>query len=180
LTARAVAATLFALAPVAGCGGSDKPSKPLPEAAASISLSSPAFKDGGTIPDRFTCSGKGSSPPLRWSGLTQGGRELTLLVEDADADRFVHWTLLGIPPDIDHLAEGKTPPGTVETENGFGDSGWGGPCPPEGEDPHRYVFALYETDAPLGLDKSASPDEVRSALAKHALAVGKLTGRFGR
>jgi Raf kinase inhibitor-like YbhB/YbcL family protein len=101
-------------------------------------------------------------------------------VEDADADRFVHCTLLGIPPDIDHLAEGKTPPGTVETENGFGDSGWGGPCPPEGEDPHRYVFALYETDAPLGLDKSASPDEVRSALAKHALAVGKLTGRFGR
>jgi phosphatidylethanolamine-binding protein (PEBP) family uncharacterized protein len=42
------------------------------------------------------------------------------------------------------------------------------------------VFALYATDAPLGLDKDASPDEVREALAEHAVARGTLTGRFGR
>jgi Raf kinase inhibitor-like YbhB/YbcL family protein len=163
-----------------GCGGGDKPSEPLPRASAAIDLSSPAFRNGGTIPKQYTCSGEDVSPPLRWSGLVGGGRELELLVEDVDADRYVHWTLLGIASDADHLAEGKTPAGTVQTENGFGDTGWGGPCPPEGHAPHRYVFALYEVDAPLGLGKDASPDDVRSAIAKHAVAVGRLTGRFGR
>jgi Raf kinase inhibitor-like YbhB/YbcL family protein len=166
---------------LAGCGGGGhKPSEPLPRAAASISLSSPAFRDGGTLPERFTCSGKGMSPPLRWSGVPRSARELALLVEDPDAARFVHWTVLAIPPKVSRIAEGRPPAGAVETENGFGDKGWGGPCPPEGKGPHRYLFALYAIDAPLRLDSSASPDEVRSALAKHAVARGTLTGRFGR
>jgi hypothetical protein len=42
------------------------------------------------------------------------------------------------------------------------------------------VFALYAADAPLRLGEDASPDEVREALAEHALAGGTLTGRFGR
>ena len=105
-------------------------------------------------------------------------QELELVVEDPDAGRFVHWTLLGIPPTIHYIAEGDPPAGTVQTENGFGKKAWGGPCPPEGKGPHRYVFALYATDAPLKLADSASADDVRSAIAKHAVATGRLTGRF--
>jgi Raf kinase inhibitor-like YbhB/YbcL family protein len=101
-------------------------------------------------------------------------------VEDVDADRFVHWTVLGIPAEVGQMAEGRTPGGATETENGFGDRGWGGPCPPEGDEPHRYVFALYAADTPLGLSEDASPDEVREALAEHAISRGTLTGRFGR
>jgi Raf kinase inhibitor-like YbhB/YbcL family protein len=180
LTEWSGAAALVAVALLAGCGGGDKPSQPLPKAPATLRLSSPAFGDGGAIPDRFTCSGKGVSPPLRWSGVPAKAGELELLVEDPDADRFVHWTLLAIPPSSHGLAEGRVPPGTVQTENGFGDKRWGGPCPPEGKGPHRYLFSLYATDAPLGLGEDASPDEVRSAVADHALARGTLTGRFGR
>jgi Raf kinase inhibitor-like YbhB/YbcL family protein len=173
-------AALAALA-IAGCGGGgDKPSEPLPKASASISLTSPAFRNGGTIPKRYTCSGDDVSPPLRWSGVPQGARELDLLVEDPDAGRFVHWTLLGIPPTLTRIEEGRPPAGTVETENGFGDRRWGGPCPPEGKGPHRYVFALYATNARLGLDANASSDDVRAALARHGLARGTLTARFSR
>jgi Raf kinase inhibitor-like YbhB/YbcL family protein len=166
---------------VAGCGGGgDKPSEELPKAPASMTLVSPAFRDGGTIPARFTCSGEGVSPPLRFWKVPVAAQELELLVEDPDAGRFVHWTLLGIPPTIHHIAEDEPPAGTVQTENGFGKKAWGGPCPPEGKGPHRYVFALYATDAPLNLDEGATPDEVRSAIAKHAIATGRLTGRFSR
>jgi Raf kinase inhibitor-like YbhB/YbcL family protein len=165
---------------LAGCGGGDKPSEPLPRAPASMTLRSPAFHDGGTIPARFTCSGEDVSPPLRWSGVPIAARELELLVEDPDAGRFVHWSLLRISPAIRSIGEDQPPAGTVETENGFGDRSWGGPCPPEGKGPHRYVFALYATDAPLGLDSGASPDDVHSAIAKHAVATGRLVGRFGR
>jgi Raf kinase inhibitor-like YbhB/YbcL family protein len=166
---------------LAGCGGGgDTPSESLPKAPASITLASPAFRNGHTIPARYTCSGKDVSPPLRFWDVPAAAQELELLVEDPDAGRFVHWSLLRIPATIHFIAEGEPPAGTVQTENGFGDRRWGGPCPPEGKGPHRYVFALYATDAPLGLDSGASPDEIRSAIAKHALAGGRLTGRFSR
>jgi Raf kinase inhibitor-like YbhB/YbcL family protein len=165
---------------VVGCGGSDEPSEPLPETSARMNLSSVSFQDGGTIPKRFSCDGRDISPPLRWSEVPRGTREFAVLVEDVDADRFVHWTVLGIPSALHRLLEGDVPPEAVETENGFGDKAWGGPCPPEGDDPHRYFFAVYAVDGPLGLDGGASPDEVRKALAGHALGRGTMTGRFGR
>ena len=170
----------MAVVALAGCGGGDKPSEALPNAPASITLTSPAFKNGQTIPARYTCSGKDVSPALRFWDIPAAAQELELVVEDPDAGRFVHWSLLRIPATIHFIAEGEPPAGTVQTENGFGDRRWGGPCPPEGKGAHRYVFSLYATDAPLGLDSGASPDEVRSAIAKHALARGRLTGRFSR
>jgi Raf kinase inhibitor-like YbhB/YbcL family protein len=176
---RPIALLLLAALPV-GCGGGDKPSEPLPEADNSITVTSPAFRDGGSIPKRFSCDGDDRSPELRWSGVPVGARELTLVVEDPDADRFVHWTVLSIPADADGIEEGRVPAGAIETENSFGKRGWGGPCPPEGDDPHRYVFALYASDDPLPLDRNSSPDDVRAALADHAIARGTLTGRFGR
>lgn len=179
MRAAAGIACIAALA-LAGCGGDDgeKPTEPLPQVNTSIEFTSPAFRDHGAIPKRYTCEGEDTSPPLRWTGIT--GRELTLIVEDIDADRFVHWILLRVPRDIDHLEAGKIPAGAVEAENSFGKKEWGGPCPPEGDDPHRYAFALYETDAPLGLGADASPDEVHAALRRHAIRAGKLFGSFGR
>jgi Raf kinase inhibitor-like YbhB/YbcL family protein len=177
---RWVLAALAVGALASGCGGEGGGGgKPLPDAAGKVAISSPAFKDGGTIPTRYTCSGAGAAPELRWSGAPPKARELALVVEDADADYFLHWTVLGIPPRTRALA-GRLPTGAVETENGFGDHGWGAPCPPEGDDPHRYLFAVYALDAPLGLDENASGGEVQDAIAKHALAAGQLTGRFGR
>jgi Raf kinase inhibitor-like YbhB/YbcL family protein len=176
---RPIALLLLAALP-AGCGGGDKPSEPLPKADNSITVTSPAFRDGGSIPKRFTCDGDDRSPALRWSGVPVGARELALVVEDPDADRFVHWTVLSIPADAEGIEEGRVPAGAIETENSFGKRGWGGPCPPEGDDPHRYLFAVYAVDGPLGLDGGASPDEVRKALADHALGRGTITGRFGR
>jgi Raf kinase inhibitor-like YbhB/YbcL family protein len=174
-----LACGLIALSAATGCGG-DKPSEPLPHAPRSLALSSPAFRDGGTIPARFTCSGAGTSPPLAWSGVPAGARELALIVEDPDAGRFVHWTVVAIPPADRGATPGRPPRGGVETDNSFGDRGWGGPCPPPGDPPHDYVFTVYALDARLGLDAGATADDVRGAIAGHALARGTLTGRFGR
>ena len=171
---------LVAAVLLAGCGGGAKPSAPLPAAATTLKLTSPAFANGGTLPVRFTCSGKGVSPPLAWSGVPHGARELALVVEDPDAGRFVHWTVLGIAPSSRGIAEVAVPHGVVQPANSFGDHGWGAACPPKGAGPHRYVFALYALRAPLGLGEGASPDGVRSAIAKQAIARGVLTARFGR
>jgi Raf kinase inhibitor-like YbhB/YbcL family protein len=170
---------LAAAALLAGCGGGEA-DEPLPQAGAKLRLESPAFQQGADIPTKFSCDGADVSPALSWGGVPPGTRELALVMEDRDADGFVHWTVLGIPPRITHVRKGRIPTGAVETENSFGDRGWGGPCPPEDDEPHRYVFAIYALKRGLGLGRDASPDEVRGGLADAGLARGTLTGRFGR
>lgn len=178
---RALPAIVLASAALAGCGGNDAAHGPaLPPAAASLRLTSPAFATGPSIPKAFTCDGDDVSPPLRWSRPPSGTRELALVVEDPDADRFVHWTLLRIPASATALAAGRVPPGAVQTENGFGDRGYGGPCPPKGDGAHRYVFTLYALDAPSGLAADASGDDVAAALRAHATARGTLTATYAR
>jgi Raf kinase inhibitor-like YbhB/YbcL family protein len=175
-----VAVGLTAAALLLGCGGGDTPESELPRARESLGVTSPAFGAGQTIPKRFTCDGDDVSPPLAFRGVPPRARELALVVEDPDADRFVHWSLLRISPGTERIPEGRVPSGSIETENSFGDRAWGGPCPPEDDEPHRYVFALYALSRPLGLDEDASPDDVRRAIGDAAIGRGRLTAEYGR
>jgi Raf kinase inhibitor-like YbhB/YbcL family protein len=174
-----VALTCLALA---GCGGGHTVEGPPPAAPERIALTSPAFRGGGTIPERFTCDGEEVSPPLAWRDMPSGARSAALLVEDPDAPKgtFVHWTVWDLPARDGALPAGRLPAGARQGENSFGKERYGGPCPPEDDQPHRYVFTLYALNGPLGLDAGAKPEDVRSAIGEHALARGELTGRFGR
>jgi Raf kinase inhibitor-like YbhB/YbcL family protein len=149
-------------------------------APASITLRSPAFAAGGTIPAVYTCSGRGISPPLRWSGVPAGTRELALELIDPDAPGgpFLHWAVARIRPTIKVLAAGESvPPGAVAGSNSFGKVGYGGPCPPRGARPHRYVFVLLALRSPSRL----SPGFGAGALpVSGALATGELQATFGR
>jgi Raf kinase inhibitor-like YbhB/YbcL family protein len=176
LTRRAAVLSL-ALATVAGCGGGDSTSGPAPSAPAALRLTSPAFEAGATIPEKFTCSGDEVSPPLRWAAVPSGTRELVLLVEDPDAPggTFVHWTVAAIAPETRSFPEGSAPAGAIEA------APWRGPCPPEGDDPHRYRFLLYALGKRSTIEAGASPDDVHTAVDRaRPLARGVLVGRFGR
>jgi Raf kinase inhibitor-like YbhB/YbcL family protein len=168
---------LIALVVLAGCGGPAEPRQE--ESAMTITVSSSAFAEGGTIPRRYTCDGEDVSPPLAVSGLPSGVRELALLVEDPDAPHgtFVHWVAWGIDPAKPTLAEGSPPSGSGV--NGFGRQGYGGPCPPRGSN-HRYVFTIFALSRPSGLRPGASADDLRTAIKGAVLAEGTLTGRYGR
>ena len=50
-----------------------------------VTLSSPSFQPGGSIPAVHTCEGADSSPPLEWGGLPAGTRSLALIIDDPDA-----------------------------------------------------------------------------------------------
>src|SRR5206468_1694956 len=108
-------------------------------------LSSPAFADGARIPQRHTADGENVSPHISWSGPPVETESFVLLCEDPDSrsGNFVHWLAWDIKPSQRELNEGV--PASAETyglhqgENGFGQTGYGGPKPPPGA-PHRYVF----------------------------------------
>ena len=37
----------------------------------------------------------------------------------------------------------RLPAGALETRTDFGAPGYGGPCPPAGDQPHRYIFTIH-------------------------------------
>ena len=134
-------------------------------AATRLTLVSPAFRQGGTIPKRFTCAGADLSPPLRWSKPPAGTHTLAISVIDLDAHGFLHWLAWGMSPARRELAARQHPP--HQAINGFGRRGYGGPCPPSGR--HRYQFSLYALNAPTG-----------PPFTGHILALARLTGVYGR
>ena len=109
-------------------------------------------------------------------------RALALVMDDPDASggTFVHWTVVDLPPRTSALGAGAPPAGAQELENSFGGEGYRGPCPPENDKPHHYVFTIYALDAKLALDAGSSAADARDAIGSHAIAEGRLTGRFGR
>ncbi|MCX5190268.1 YbhB/YbcL family Raf kinase inhibitor-like protein [Streptomyces sp. NBC_00268] len=178
-----VTAAVVALA--AGCGGAAGApavsAAPTPGASRAITVTSPAFAAGGTVPRRFTCDGANVSPPLRLSGVPGDAAELVVLAEDPDAPSgtFVHWLMWGVDPHRTTLAEGAVPKGAVQGRNGFGQRRYGGPCPPAGQS-HHYVFSVLAADTRLHLPAGATVDAVRRALAGHTVGSGTLDGRYGR
>jgi phosphatidylethanolamine-binding protein (PEBP) family uncharacterized protein len=70
--------------------------------------------------------------------------------------------------------------GGREHENGYGEQGWGGPLPPVGDDPHRYVFRLYALGEPFMAPDTSDADSLRAWLDEHSLATGTLTALYGR
>jgi Raf kinase inhibitor-like YbhB/YbcL family protein len=167
---------------LAGCGGGDRVQEPAPAAPATMTLRSAAFRSGAAIPPRFTCASVGKSPPLAWSGVPAGARELALLVEDPDAPggTFVHWVLFHLPPGLHGFPAGSVPDAARQGVNSSGSAGWTPPCPPEGDPPHHYAFHLYALKAPLSEQDGAAADAVRSAITRSAVAEGRLVGVFGR
>ena len=113
-----------------------------------MELMSVALSEGDTVPDLFTCVGDDLSPPLEWSGVPEGTAELRVSLVDPDAPggTFVHWLVTGIDPSSSRVGQGAVPSGGTEQENSFGEARYRGPCPPPGDRPHRYVFAVEALD----------------------------------
>jgi Raf kinase inhibitor-like YbhB/YbcL family protein len=147
-----------------------------------MQLTSPSFADGAQIPDRFTRDGEDIHPPLEWTGVPAGTKSFAIVCEDIDAPSgtFVHWVLVLSDPTMQGLAEGAVVPGSMEGRNDFGEIGYGGPQPPEGDPPHRYVFSLLALrSAPL-LPTGVTRDQLCGAIASEQLGRSQLIGWFRR
>jgi Raf kinase inhibitor-like YbhB/YbcL family protein len=145
-----------------------------------FTLTSSAFREGETIPLQFTCEGRDTPPPLAWSDPPRGTQSLALVMDDPDAPRgpFTHWLLFDVPADAGSLPGDRIPGKTLR--NGFGRTGYGGPCPPAGHGPHRYVFTLYAVDVLELPNPGTTRASLERALVAHTLGTARLVGRYER
>jgi Raf kinase inhibitor-like YbhB/YbcL family protein len=158
------------------------------DAAAVLGLTSPDFAAEGLMSKVHAGKGVGEdvSPALRWDDLSGEAKGLVLIVEDVDAPT---------PRPIVHLAAefaldrqgvergelgAETKAHGVTLHKGSLGIGYRGPRPVPNHGPHRYVFQLFALDVPLGLPAPATQGRIRSAMAGHVIARGRLDGLYVR
>jgi Raf kinase inhibitor-like YbhB/YbcL family protein len=161
-----------------------------------FTVSSRDFGPGGTLGAAqvyrgFGCEGGNISPELTWKHAPPGTKSFALTVHDPDAPTgsgWWHWLVFDLPATATHLPAGAgdptkelAPAGSVQSRTDFGTEGYGGACPPRGDEPHRYVFTVYALKVEkLGLPSSASGAMVSFHLNTAALAKATVVARYGR
>lgn len=135
--------------------------KPLIE---QFTLTSPAFNNGGQIPEQYTCKGADTNPPLLISNTPLGTRSFVLTVREPDnpITPWTNWLVYNIPPDVREIKEGAVP-GT-QALNDFGNFYYGGPCAFDAKK-HHYIFAIYALNDVLDdVNEGATIDVVEKAM----------------
>jgi phosphatidylethanolamine-binding protein (PEBP) family uncharacterized protein len=128
-----------------------------------------SFKDGDYLPSDFIlsadfgfgCAGGNKSPHLKWSDSPPGTKSFA-----------VTWLV---------VTGGNVPASAMQTRTDFGTPGYGGPCPPQGDHPHRYLFTVFavKTDR-LDVKPDTSAAVVGFNLHFNTLAKAEIMGLFKR
>lgn len=184
VTRRRVLATSVALAGLAGCTADRESDGDLGDPPA---LTSPAFEDGAPIPTKHACDGAGVSPPLAVSALPDGAETLALVVDDPDANGYIHWLLWNVPADTMEIPEDVPRAKTVDAldgaaqgTNSAGKVGYVPCCPPPTDGAHTYRFRLSAVGASLDVDPGADRKRLQNALDGPSTATTTLTGTYDR
>jgi Raf kinase inhibitor-like YbhB/YbcL family protein len=151
-------------------------------------VTSNSFKDGDYLAKDhilsagfgFGCAGGNVSPHLTWSGAPSGTKSFAVSCYDPDAPTgsgFWHWVVCNIPADVTELAAGagsaggRMPAGALQSRTDYGTAGYGGPCPPEGDHPHRYLFTVFA----VGKEKLDATADTSAAVIGFQLHFNTLT-----
>lgn len=164
-----------------------------------FTVTSNSFKDGDYLAKEhilsadfgFGCAGGNISPHLKWSGAPAGTKSFAVTCYDPDAPTgsgFWHWLVVNIPAHVSELAlgagnptSGKLPKGALMTRTDYGTPAYGGPCPPEGDHPHHYLFTVFAVGVeslPVQVETSAAV--VGFNLHFNTLAKAMIMGLFKR
>jgi len=163
-----------------------------------MKLTSNSFKDGAYLDMQhilsadfgFGCGGGNKSPHLKWEDAPAGTKSFAVTCFDPDAPTgsgFWHWVVANIPASVSELPLGAGDPAAgvlkapaVQVRTDFSKPGYGGPCPPEGDHPHRYLFTVYAVGSELQVTADTSAAVVGFQLHFNTLDKATLMGLFKR
>jgi hypothetical protein len=164
-----------------------------PSSTTPIMVTSTTFTAGATLPvtaEFSGCGGGNTSPQLSWTNAPPTTKSFVVTLFDPDAPTstgFWHWTVFNIPATVTSLPAGAGSAATPVkgSQSGYTDfafSHYGGPCPPNGDQPHHYMFTVYALDVPTiqGVGPQSTAANIMFSLRGHLLAQGSLEGLFAR
>ena len=164
-----------------------------------MTLTIPAFPDGGQIPVKFSqaaegaAPGEGTSPAIGWANPPAGTQSFVLNMHDMDVvrnrttDDQAHWVVWNIPATASGLPEGvhkgpQLPDGSYQV-SATGPV-YRGPGAPATGPRHHYMFEVYALDTKLDVQPSADAFETRANVLKamqgHILGKAVYGGLFRR
>lgn len=148
-------------------------------------LISSTFKDGGSIPEKYTCDGNYLNPSISVKGVNFSAKSLVISMDDPDAPNgiFHHWTKIipSAPFEGEIISEGQIIQGGASLDQ----LSYIAPCPPKGS-AHRYIFTLYVIDIPASsLMQNLKPEEntkigIEKRLSGHIIQKAELVGLYKR
>jgi para-nitrobenzyl esterase len=152
---------------------------------AKLTVTTPAFKDGGDIPFENTQYKGNVFPGLSWTAGPAGTKSYAIIMQDTDGSMrnsnglpILHWTIGNIPATITKLDAGMTtaPAGSTYGQNYKGaNQPYLGPRTPAGPK-HRYHVQVFALDTELPADAMASYATMTAAMKDHVLASGEVVG----
>lgn len=138
----------------------------------------------------FGCEGGNRSPALSWSGAPKATQAFAITVYDPDAPTgsgWWHWQIVNIPKEVNQLTAGagningkKIPKGSLQIENDYGTTGFGGACPPKGDGAHRYQFTVHALSKKLELPAGASGALTGYMINAHSLDSATIEALYKR
>lgn len=140
-----------------------------------MEIVSPSFEDGAELPVLYTCDAEDIHPRIEFEDLPSGAKSIALVIEDPDhsGEIFTHWAIWNISAENPFLEEDLLPDGVVEGKTSFGECGYHGPCPKNGN--HRYLIRAYALDDFLTLPVNASREAMDETIPGHLLEVCEVT-----
>jgi len=185
-----VGAVLLTAGSCATAIAADKPTRRFTLTSSDVSLQTamPAIY-GGNL---WGCTGGNQSPPLAWRNAPTGTKSFVLTIFDdnvrEDPSGWWHWVVYDLPPSTDHLPAGvgaehsaSLPAGAMQGRTDLGTDAYHGPCPGEGDAPHRYIFTVYALSiAKLDVPPDSSGAMVTAATEGSVLAKATFIMRYGR
>ncbi len=147
-----------------------------------IAIASSAFKNGGVIPERYTCYGENLSPELRVPCILPEAKSIAVMLDDIDHplfEVFNHWCAWNLPVSDtiqEGIPHGDSLPDGIKQGVAYGVHCYKGPKPPMGS--HRYKFHVFVLDCMLDINTRSGKMELMEAMKTHVLQYGTLIGKY--
>jgi phosphatidylethanolamine-binding protein (PEBP) family uncharacterized protein len=152
-------------------------------------LSSPDFKNGGTLPKDFTCDGTGISPSLTWANVPANTQSLVLIMDtepgpmrpgEVDTGKHFYLTVFNIPKTVTSIAAGATNVGTLGQNFQGKAPGYTAPCS-QGPGAKKYSIYLFALNSQLTLSATeATEKSLLSAMTGKVISSATLDVFYSR
>lgn len=139
----------------------------------------------------FGCMGENIFPQISWKNAPKETKSFALTVYDPDAPTgsgWWHYVAINIPATYSELPANfgekdkfLTTDNIAQIRNDFGMYKFGGPCPPKGDKPHKYVFTIYALKSEMiELNEAATAANAGFMINQNMISKASFRAKYGR